>query len=240
MIDVVGGIRLLAGRNETMTDTNELMRFSGVSRRKLLKVGAGGASIFVAGCTGRFADDNEEWHPPDLADDEDWYPPELNLDTLQAETPYATMHADAWENTFVGAVTDERFIGISLSEGTHTETAQEARIYRCDSDGRGVRLFGRVEAEKKSIEVGESSVEMSFIDEIIQGTMNLEGEEPHPFEVTVASGDAGVYSAETSIDGDDWWFGWIVLPDDRQLGSGKGSNCFRDPWSGHRICRYRN
>ena len=182
----------------------------------------------------------EAWYPVVLDDAENWYPPALDLDTLQAETPYGTLQGEAWEKAYVGAVTDDRFVGISLSEGTHTEAAQEVRIYFCDSDGTSVRLFGEVDAEKKTIEVGDESVELSFSDDVVRGTVILNGEEPQTFEATEASDDAGVYSAEATMEDDDWWFGWIVLPDGRQLGGGQGSNCFRDPRTGERICRYLN
>lgn len=44
------------------------------------------------------------------------------------------MQAEVWENTYIGAITDELFFGILLSDGTHTEAVQEASVYLSDND----------------------------------------------------------------------------------------------------------
>jgi hypothetical protein len=84
-----------------------------------------------------------------------------------------------------------------------------------------------------------------------------------PFTTTLATGDAGLYRAEAIVEGRDYIGGWIVLNDGRQRGAivfsgqvlenpmldvaaGQAETsvgalstvrCFRNPFTGERICR---
>jgi hypothetical protein len=146
--------------------------------------------------------------------------PELDLETLQAQTSQGTIQAEPypWENTYVGAVNDDLYIAVSLSEGADTEQPQEAIVYLCDGEEMGERVTGEVGAGTKTLEGEEVRVELSLADDAVRGTVTLDGEEPQPFAANEASGDADLYVAEPTFDDTDYWAGWVVLPDGSQRG----------------------
>lgn len=185
----------------------------GISRRTLLKASAVGVGTSLAGCTAIVPGDTAEDDVP-----EGVAAPELDLDTLQADTPKGTMQAEAWENTYVGAVNDDLFIGISLSDGINAGEPQEAKVYLCDGEEISERLNGEVGGETTTLEGEELGVELSLADDAVSGAVILNGEEPQPFTANEASGDAGVYAAEGTFDDTDYWGGWVVLPDGSQRG----------------------
>ncbi|MFC7228726.1 twin-arginine translocation signal domain-containing protein [Salinirubellus salinus] len=190
-------------------------RLDGISRRKLLKASAVGVgSLGLAGCTSA----NTPQDVPTLAGSV----PELDLDTLQAETPAGTITAEQiWaENTYVGAVDEELYIGISFPEDP--KTAQEATVYLCDGE-MAEYLTGEVRAGTNMLEGELLDIELSFDDGVVSGVVIQDGEEPRPFVANEATGDAGLYSAEFTFESDEYRPYWIVLAD----GSQRGQACWR-------------
>lgn len=142
--------------------------------------------------------------------------------------------ADAEMDHFVGAVDDELFVGIALSEAA--AAADEPRtlvVYLCD--GRSVSKWMVEEAagEQATVAHGDTRVELAIAEAGISGTVALDGGEPQPFAAEPATGDAGLYRAEWSLAGADYMINWIVLADGSQRGSldGKGNDLsIMVPW----------
>ena len=111
---------------------------------------------------------------------------------------------------------------------------------------------------------GDKQVESSLAETGVTGVLERAGEAPRHLVLEATTGDAGLYRSVETIDGDDRVGGWIVLNDGRQRGvitlggeavdnpaldkaTGQaeslvgtfGTNCFRDPRTGERICRHR-
>lgn len=149
--------------------------------------------------------------------------PELDVDTLTADTPAGTVDAERkWENTYVGAVTEELYIAISFSDGADAGQPEEATVYLCDGSAAEY-LTGEVGPETTTLEGDTLDVELSLAENGVQGTVLPENEEALPFEATEASGVAGLYTAEFTFEDHDYRPRWIVLPD----GSQRGQACWR-------------
>jgi hypothetical protein len=148
--------------------------------------------------------------------------PELDLDTLQAETPAGTITAEqVWEeNTYVGAVDESLYVGVSFPEGP--ETAPEATVYLCDGE-MAEHLTGEVGTGTTMLEGEVLDIELSIADGVVSGVVIQDDEEPRSFVANAATGDAGLYTAEFTFDGDEYRPYWIVLAD----GSQRGQACWR-------------
>lgn len=159
------------------------------------------------------ADASQE--PPALAGEP---APELDLKTLRADTPAGTVEAErTWENTYVGAVDEDLYISVSFSENADTGEPREVTVYLCDGE-IGEYLTGEVGAGTNTLEGEVFDVELSLVDDAVTGMVIQDGEEPQPFTANKASGDAGLYTAEFTFEGDEYRAQWIVLPDGSQRG----------------------
>lgn len=166
---------------------------------KLLKLLVAGALAFALGA---------------CADDDDGLA--LDLDTLQAETEGGIFQAAPMPNTFVADVDEDLYIGISLEE-------DDVTVYLCDGERVGVWLTGEVDdeglAELGSFEEG-AYVQLGVDDDLVSGSVTVAGAlGAHRFEATPANGDAGLYRAEETFEGEDYVGGWVVLEDGRQKGT---------------------
>ncbi len=186
-------------------------------------------AAFMAACAATDTDDAAEAEAPEDS------APELDLDTLSAETDEGTLQAEPWGDTYVGAVNEDLYVGISLPEGAEAEGPQEARVYLCDGEEIGASLSGEIGPEAMTLEgethEGEESEDLTVelsLNDAVSGAVTVGSGEPQPFEATEAGGDAGVYTAETTFDGEDHhWGGWVVLPD----GSQRGFYCCSPPFA---------
>jgi hypothetical protein len=194
---------------------DDTARSDGVSRRELLKASAVGVgSLSLAGCSG-----DDPRSPPALAGST----PELDLETSRAETPAGTVEAErSWENTYVGAVDEDLYVAVSFSERPETEQLQEATAYLCDGE-IAEYLTGEVGVETNTLEGEALDVELSFADDVVSGAVIRDGEAPRPFVANESSGDAGLYTAEFTFEGDEYRPYWVVLPN----GSRRGQACWR-------------
>ena len=168
-------------------------------------------------------------------------------------------------DAFVGAVDDELFIGVLVADHPPTPDRKAVVVYLCDGADVSTWLFGEAIGDSVVVEDGDTLVELSLTDAEVYGVLERAGEAPRVLVLESATGDAGLYRAVETIGGDDYVGGWVVLNDGRQRGAitlggevvdnptldpatGQaeslvgtfGSNCFRDPRTGERICRYLN
>lgn len=166
---------------------------------------------------------------------------------------------------FVGAIDDELFIGVLVADHPAEPDRKTLVVYLCDGAGVSTWLFADAMGDSAVAQQGGTSIEMSLTDSGVHGVLDRAGASPQLFVAGVADDLAGLYRAVETIDGRDYVGGWIVLNDGRQRGaitldgaivdnpildpSTKqavssvgtfGSNCFRDPRTGDRICRYMN
>jgi hypothetical protein len=177
------------------------------------------------------------------------------------EAPDATWMADA----FAGAIDDELFIGILAAEHPSQPGLRTWVIYLCDGATTSTWLFGEGTGDDAVVRQGDTQVELSLRGPSVHGVVDRVGETPRLFVAEFATALAGLYRSVETIEGNEYVGGWIVLDDGRQRGAitlgGRvvdnptldpeskqavstvgtfGSNCFRDPRTGDRICRYMN
>jgi hypothetical protein len=154
--------------------------------------------------------------------------PELDLDRSEVEIQGETYDVWAYQNTWVGEVTDDLFIAFSIDEG-YSEGSGEISAYACDSGDASVYLTGELQDGEADLDDCVDKIELALVDEEITGTLTLEGQEPLSFVAIPAEGDAGLYRTETIEMGElEIVTRWVVLEDGRRRG---GRKC-RNPWTG--------
>jgi hypothetical protein len=154
--------------------------------------------------------------------------PELDLDSSEVEIQGQTYDVWAYENTWVGEVTDDLFIAFSI-DGGYSEGSGEISAYACDSGDASVYLTGELQDGEADLDDCVDKIELALVDGEITGTLTLEGEEPLSFDAVPAEGDAGLYRTETIEMGElEIVTRWVVLEDGRRRG---GRKC-RNPWTG--------
>ncbi len=158
-----------------------------------------------------FAEVRENFEPFDAQ--------ELDLETLEVEFPNGPTTAEPWDNTWVGQVTDDLFIGIRITDA-YGDAPREVTAYLCDNDFWAV-LDGELvdDAAALSDEDKDTDVNLELIDDEITGSVTLAGQSTMDFSAEPASGDAGVYVAATEIDEVEVTGRWIVLEDGQQRGT---------------------
>jgi hypothetical protein len=214
-------------------------------RRALLGLVA--AALLLAGCGNDDADGGEQAAPagvdeaaPAAVDEgevlqvfEPTPAPPLDLETRQASFAAGDLTAERWNDTYVGRVTDDLFIGVRAAPD-----GDEVTVYLCDDD-LSILLEGALEDGSGSLSVGGAQVELEVADDTVTGTVALDGQDEVSFTASAAADEAGVYVAEGEVGGFEAVARWIVLEDGEQRGSGT-VRCFRNPWTGERICRVIN
>lgn len=163
---------------------------------------------------------------------------------------------------YVGDVDGNLFVAFEVIELTGAEETRAVRAYLCDGADVAVWLTGQFSGDEVTLVSGDTRIELTSINSA-SGTLSLEGEAEVPFSTVLATGDAGLYRAEATFDGLDYLGGWIVLNDGQQQGAltldgqvtenptldvatGQAETsvgtfstvrCFRNPFTGERICR---
>lgn len=217
-----------------------------------------GGTLAVSGCTttgeAQADDDPPDDDPNPTEHIDDIRVPRLHLDTLEAEIKGETLQAVSYEDwqpnstTYVGRVCGIRgpdlFVGISRpgddAEQFESEEDAELVVYLCNGEVGAVptiRIYQTVEYDSNGVTLTEENV--SFADGHIEiklasvggtflGSLALADGEPFPFSTHEATGDAGLYKAETEAG--DLLARWVVLPDGRQRGGmsmdGKGNDVY--------------
>ena len=168
-------------------------------------------------------------------------------------------------DAFTGEVDEDLFIGVLVADHPPVPDRKALVVYLCDGADVSTWLFGEAIGDTAVLEVADTRVELSMNEGSAAGAVSQAGGAPQEFVAEFATGDAGLYRAVETIDGQDYVGGWIVLNNLEQRGAitlggqvienptldlttGEaetsvgtfGTNCFRDPRTGERICRYLN
>ncbi len=168
-------------------------------------------------------------------------------------------------NAFAGEVDADLFIGVLVADDPDAPERRALIVYLCDGADVSTWFFGDATAGSTVLEASDVRVELLLGHDGVAGVVERPGEAPAHFAADLVMGDAGLFRAVETIDGDDYVGGWIVLEDGRQRGAITlggtvvdnptldpstgvaesslgtfGSNCFISPLTGERICRYLN
>ena len=168
-------------------------------------------------------------------------------------------------NAFAGEVDDDLFIGVLVADYPSEPQRKALVVYLCDGADVSTWLFGEAIGDSAVLETAGVRVELSLGEESVVGEVERTGGAPRSIAAALAASDAGLFRTEQTIDGLHYVGGWIILNDARQRGAitldgevvenptldpytGEaetslgtfGTNCFRDPRTGERICRYLN
>lgn len=139
----------------------------------------------------------------------------LDLNTLEANTPEGTLHAEPVPDAYVGEVSDDLFIAVAAGAGE----PKSVTAYLCNGEA-GVWLNREISGETAILSKEELQVEADLSGSEITGTVTLTNGDSGSFTAVVATGNAGLYRAVKPLEGEDYTAGWIVLPDGRQRGYG--------------------
>ncbi|MFP9193044.1 twin-arginine translocation signal domain-containing protein [Natrialbaceae archaeon A-CW1-1] len=207
--------------NQNVNTSSDTGLIDGISRRTMLKAsGAGASALGIIGTASADYDDNDQGDEDEFNPD-DFNPfetSELNLETLEAEIPGGTLQAEPLENTYVGEVTDDLFVGVSFTDDD-TGQPEEIAAYLCDGNDIAIWLVGEYEVGGVTLADEEDEVKLAMVDGEFLGAASLADEEGVPFLAAEATGDAGLYQAETEVDEVEVTARWIVLSDGRQRGT---------------------
>ncbi len=143
--------------------------------------------------------------------------PELDLTTLEAQSLDRTFVAEAYTNTYVGDVTDDLLIGISL-DSRYADQADGVSAYLCDSEDISIYLSGEIEDGNATLSDDDVRVEFSVSGDEITGTVVLNDEEERSFTAREAGDDAGMYVATDEAGEIDVEVRWVIADDGRQRG----------------------
>lgn len=156
--------------------------------------------------------------------DEEVVLPELDLETLEAETPYGTLQAQLAETPLVAEIGDGRAIGIAFASDVDMPGDQDEVVVRLYDRQQAAVFVGPIDdhghASLHSVEGSdfEATVEQTMHDDAVIGTVVFGGETPIPFTADPASGVAGAYWVFGDEDSEILAVDWIVLPDGHQWG----------------------
>jgi hypothetical protein len=143
--------------------------------------------------------------------------PELDLASLEAQSLDRTFVAESYANTYVGEVTDDLLIGVSL-DSRYAEQAEGVSVYLCDSHDVGTYLWGDIEDGSATLSDDDVEIELTVSGDEITGTVILTGEEEQAFTASATTEDAGMYVATDTAGEIDIEVRWVVAPDGRQRG----------------------
>jgi len=236
---------------------------SNISRRTLLKTGTVvGVTLAISGCAsiGEAQPDDvppEDNKPKPIKSVDDIRVPQLHLHSLEAEVQGETLKAVSYEDwrsgstTYIGQVTGIRgpdlFVGVSLP-GDDADPSEEVVVYLCNGEIGAVptiRIYqtgdydtGRIILTGENEPPGNEQIEtkLALVDGTVLGSLTLADGEPFPFIAHEATGDAGLYKAETEEG--DLVAHWVVFPDGRERGGldGKGNDVYPSGGSVSRYC----
>lgn len=120
--------------------------------------------------------------------------------------------------TFVGTVADtDAYIAIAPQENNNIIA------YVCD--GQTISVWFRGERNENNLDLTATNgarLQASLEPETATGSVTLADGQTHSFTATLASGEAGLYRAEETIDGNNFVGGWILLSDGNQRGAVNG------------------
>jgi hypothetical protein len=169
------------------------------------------AALIVAACNNNSADDEME----------------LDLDTMEAETPFGTLEADRVDASFVGPLDEGQAIGIACLEDVGVRDVdrrqQEIVVYVYERESLAL-MIGRLDAtgaatlESLPLSDFDATVDLMMNDDVVSGDVSLNGGPAVPFVADRANGVGGVYWAQGTDQEPQVSADWVVLPDERQWG----------------------
>jgi hypothetical protein len=176
----------------------------------------------------------------------------------EQEYPDAT-----YAHTYVGAVDEDLFIGVLVEDPPAEDGRRALVVYLCDGADVATWIFDETFGASAVVENDAARVEISLGRGGVFGVVELAGGERRAFVADAATDHPGLYRAVETFDGREYVGGWIVLDDGRQRGAITlrgdvvenpevepiagvaessigtfGSNCFINPHTGERVCRY--
>jgi hypothetical protein len=182
-----------------------------------------------------------------------------------SETDSTSGAAEGELITYAGDIDGDLFIALDMIEGDGAEEERAIRAYLCDGADVSVWMTGQFSGDEVTLVSGDTRITLTSINSVT-GTVSLAGGAEVPFSGERAMGEAGLYRAEGTFEGQDYVGGWIVLNNGQQrgaitlggqvmenptldastgtvessMGTLSAERCFINPWTGERICRVFN
>lgn len=150
----------------------------------------------------------------------------LDLNTLQAETEFGTLHAQRVDDSFVSPLDEGQAVGIASLDDVGAEVDgldDGIVVYLYDREDFSIMIGevdeeGTVTLESEELSDFDSTAEIELEDGAVSGNVTIRDEAPAPFTANEATGVGGVYWATGSDGETDLRADWVVLPDERQWG----------------------
>lgn len=175
--------------NSTLTEETTV---TGVrSRCRRGAIGLSAAALLFAACAGDDAAQpaDDAWSAGDGP--AVW----LDIETLQAETPQGIVTATEVPNAFVGAVTDDLYVGIVITEEGTQYDQYEFIAYLCDSTEIAKFMFGNLSDGETMIGANRMDLAFEVGDDEITGSVWRDGEELGSFTAVPSDDESGLFYA---------------------------------------------
>lgn len=170
-----------------------------------------------------------------------------------------------YAHAFSGEVDEDLFIGVLVADRPSEAERKALVVYLCDGADVSTWVFAEAEGDSAVVETGGTRVQLSLAEDSVFGVVERPGVAPQGFVADLATAPAGLYRGIETFDGREYVGGWIVLDDGRQRGAmtldgvvvenptldlstgeaettlgAFGTNCFINPRTGEKVCRYLN
>jgi hypothetical protein len=169
-------------------------------------------------------------------------------------------------DSYVADVDGELFVGVMVAPHPPDGTVKDIVVYLCDSESVSTWLYGQTDGGSIVLEADGARVELELGLDVVTGNVELAGGDAQAFTAVAAEGDAGLYRAEEQTVDGLYVGGWIILNTLEQrgaltlggsilesptldpatgeaessIGTLSTEQCFRNPWTGEKICRRLN
>ena len=110
-------------------------------------------------------------------------------------------------------------VAFDLMHLTDGDDARAVSAYLCDGETVSEWLFGRFDGDHVTLVGDGATIDVTFDAGSAYGIVTLGEGDERLFVVQQATPDAGLFSADATIDGADYVGGWVVLADGRQAGA---------------------
>ncbi len=121
--------------------------------------------------------------------------------------------------TFVAAVDDDTYFSVVAADLATDDDERAFMAYLCDGDTRSTWFIDAASGDVVTLASDDAEVELTFHADHVDGELTLAGGAPRAFTAERATGDAGLYRAEATVDAARYVGGWIILNDLSQRGA---------------------
>ncbi len=143
----------------------------------------------------------------------------IDVHTLEVMTDQGTAHGEGIPGAFVGELTEDLLIGVAVpEEGGPYHAAGDVIVYICDSETLATWFSTDRAGDAMTIAFRDITVDLEIGDDEVTGTVVIDDGEPMAFTANPATETSGLFTAESTFDGETYRGGWIVLEDGRQAG----------------------